>query len=291
MRQQDLGGVLVDTVDDGSGMEFGLRRLLPEATEDHIEELIAAFGDEHINAETLALRLSLHSFLVRTKHHTILVDTCLGNDKERPTRPRFSRRKTPYLAILRGLGVAPEDVDFVLCTHMHHDHIGWNTRLEDGRWVPTFPNARYMMAEREYAYWLERTKRGETVNHGAFADSILPVVERGQAVFVKEDDVICENVRYEHFPGHSPGNVVIRLEGSAGHALCTGDIVHSPVQFRFPHLLTSCEDPLLARESRLKVFEMAADTDAMLLPAHFKSPTAGRVRREGARYRYDFVDG
>jgi glyoxylase-like metal-dependent hydrolase (beta-lactamase superfamily II) len=292
MRQLEIGGVLIDKFGDGPDIEFGLRRLLPTASEEILDELIAVYGDRHVNAAKRTLRLAMHSFLIRTSSHVIVVDTCLGNDKERPTRPHFHHRKTPFLENLRALGVSPEEVDFVMCTHMHSDHTGWNTRLENGRWVPTFPNARYVMARKEYEHWLEcsRTQPASELLHGSFADSVLPVVESGQAMMVDESDHICDHIRIEYFVGHSPGNVAIFVDGERGQAVCTGDIIHSPVQFRYPDLLTSCDDPEQARRSRLRLYERVVDTSTILLPAHFQDPTAGYLRSEGTRLRYEYID-
>lgn len=291
MRQLNLGGVQIDKFGDGPDTPFALSRLLPHADPELLNELAAIYGAPHLEADGRTLRLAMHSFLVRTKHHTIMVDTCLGNDKERPGRDYFHHRQTPYLDNLKALGVAPEDIDFVLCTHMHSDHVGWNTRLDNGRWVPTFPKARYVMARKEYDHWAALAQDGRVKElHGSFEDSVLPVVETNQAMFWDQDDHICEHVRFEYFIGHSPGNVAIHLAGSAGEAICSGDIVHSPVQFRYPDLLTSCPDAEAARQSRLRLYDQIVDTSKILLPAHFQSPSAGLLRSAQVGMHYEFVN-
>ncbi len=121
---------------------------------------------------------SVHSWVLRTKHNTILIDSCAGNDKHRPSLPRFHQLKLPFLERLATAGVTPESVDFVLCTHLHADHCGWNTRLLDGRWVPTFPNAKYVFSKAEQDHWAGPAGR-QGFNAGVYADSVLPVVESG----------------------------------------------------------------------------------------------------------------
>ena len=167
-------------------------------------------GARLIDPATGNLMFSFHSFVVKTGHHTILIDSCLGNDKERPTRPQFHRLRTSFIADLAGAGVRPEDVDYVMCTHLHWDHVGWNTRLENGRWVPTFPKARYMMARREFSHWEGVHQNGEDSPHRhAFEDSVLPVVRTGQSVLVDDDYALDDGLWFEGAPGHTPGNVVI----------------------------------------------------------------------------------
>jgi len=144
-----------------------------------------AFGYARASGKVM---FSFHTFIVKTGKHTILIDSCLGNDKERPTRPQFHRMRTPYLADLARVGVRPEDVDYVMCTHLHWDHVGWNTRLENGRWVPTFPNARYVMARRQFSQWQEVHQNGEDTPHRrAFEDSVPPVGRTGQSVLADDD--------------------------------------------------------------------------------------------------------
>jgi glyoxylase-like metal-dependent hydrolase (beta-lactamase superfamily II) len=268
-----------------------LSKLWADAPPDIVAEAMRLFPDL-VNVATRATWLSFHTFLVRTRSHVILIDTCLGTGKPRPGRPELQHRATPYLENLHALGVAPEQVDFVFCTHLHADHVGWNTQLKDGRCVPTFPNAQYVILRREYQHWLAQSQSADPASflQGSFADSVLPVVERGQALIVDEADHICDGVRLELYPGHTAGNAIVHLTGSTGAAICSGDVVHSPMQLHFPQLLTRCEDPYLARASRLRLLESIADTPILLLPAHFPDPTACRVLRANGRYGWVFAD-
>jgi glyoxylase-like metal-dependent hydrolase (beta-lactamase superfamily II) len=297
MRTQAFGGMTIDRVIESEGPFFKLDFLLPEAPPD----LLAANADwlapVFVEPASGMLRLSFHAFVIRTRHHTILVDGCIGNDKERPLRPHWHRQKFPFLERLAAIGVAPEQVDFVLCTHLHADHVGWNTRLRDGRWVPTFPNARYVFAKTEYEYW-EREHRaalaagGEPPNHGSFADSVLPVVEAKRADLVADDHAIDDGVWLEGAAGHTPGTVVIHARGGGktgreSDAVFLGDIIHSAAQFAAPTLSSRfCADAAASRRTRCGLIERFAERDTLILAAHFPTPTAGRIVRHRDVFRF-----
>jgi len=239
------------------------------------------------------LVFGFHCFVVNTGRHTILIDSCLGNEKERPMRPQFHRLRTPFLADLAAAGIAPEAVDFVMCTHLHWDHVGWNTRLENGRWVPTFPNARYVMARREFEHWQAVQQRGEESPHRlAFEDSVLPVVRTGQAMLVDDDYAFEDGMWFESAPGHTPGNVVIHARSRDEHAVFLGDVIHHQFQLMQPDWSTlACSDHALSRATRKRLIEEYAERGTRLLPAHFPAPTAGRIVRRGSAYRYVFEQG
>jgi glyoxylase-like metal-dependent hydrolase (beta-lactamase superfamily II) len=243
-----------------------------------------------IDPATGKLVFSFHCFVVRTGRHTILIDSCLGNDKERPTRPQFHRLCTPFLADLANAGVRAEEVDYVMCTHLHWDHVGWNTRLENGRWVPTFPNARYVMARREFEHWQGAHARGgDSPHHLAFEDSVLPVVRAGQSVLVEDDYQFEDGLWFESAPGHTPGNVVIHARSRDERALFLGDVLHHQFQLMQPAWSTlACSDREQSRATRTRLVETHADLGTRLLPAHFPAPTVGRIVRRGSAFRYAF---
>ena len=236
------------------------------------------------------LIFSFHCFIVKTGRHTILIDSCLGNDKERPTRPQFHRLRTPFLADLADAGVTVEDIDYVMCTHLHWDHVGWNTRLENGRWVPTFPNARYIMARREFDHWQSVQQRGEDSPHRlAFEDSVLPVVRSGQSVLVDDDYAFEDGLWFESAPGHTPGNVVIHAASRDDRAVFLGDVVHHQLQLARPDWSTlACTDRELSRRTRTRLIEEYAERGTRLFPSHFAAPTVGRIVRHGSAYAYAF---
>jgi len=181
----------------------------------------------------------------------------------------------------------------VMCTHLHWDHVGWNTRLLDGKWVPTFPNARYIVGRTEYDYWHTRFQRGdEGIHLISFEDSVLPVVREGRAVVVDDDYELDKGIWLEPCPGHSPGHVLINLASNGARALASGDVIHHRIQLAFPELSTIADtDRALARTTRTALIERLADTPTVLLPAHFPPPVFGRVVRSGQGFGYAAVDG
>jgi len=229
------------------------------------------------------------SFVVQHESLTIVIDTCFGNDKERPDFLLGHQLQTPFLERLQAAGCDPADVDLVLCTHMHVDHVGWNTRLANGRWVPTFPNAKYVFSEEEYAqYGPENIRPGSPRPFRcAYQDSVLPVIEAGQAVMVSGEHQVNEILTLLPSPGHTPGHVTIRAADGDQSGLFLGDVMHNPVQMADPDLNSAyCEIPHLARESRRQLLERAVDTHALLVPGHFLAPHVGRVARDRDRYRF-----
>ena len=226
------------------------------------------------------LLLCFQSYVVKTPHHTILVDSCIGNDKPRPNRPKWNMKTDDtYLRGLSAAGFAVDDIDFVMCTHLHVDHVGWNTRLENGRWVPTFPKARYVFAKQEYDHWFAQNAKTEIP---PFADSVLPVVEAGRHELVGNDHQIGDHVRILPTPGHTPGHVAIAMGRGKDDAVFSGDLMHSPLQTLYPELSIKFDvDPVRATTTRRSFLERYCDTDTLCCPAHFPSPSVGKIKRKG----------
>ena len=251
----------------------------------------------YFSTEDFKWRLSIHTFVVRTPHHTILVDTCVGNDRKRSV-PAWDHMRTDYPARLAAAGVAPEEVDYVFCTHMHVDHVGWNTRLDNGRFVPTFPNAKYLFHRVEWEHW---KKTEEEIQAEVVKDSLLPVVDAGLAEMVESDHVIEDGVRLHPTPGHTPGHCSVLLgegRGSGGggdgggdgggggdgaaDAVITGDLIHHPFQVAEPDWASRvCWDPQMAARTRREFVERYADTATLVLGTHFAPPTAVRIASGG----------
>ena len=237
------------------------------------------------------LRVSFQSFVVRTPQGTLLVDTCVGNHKERLMLPEWHQQEFPYLDRLRKTGLTPADIDFVCCTHLHGDHVGWNTRLENDRWVPTFPKAKYLFADTEIAYWSQlHEAEPDNMYRQVWDDSVLPVLLSDQAERVDSDAEILSGVRLRPAPGHTPGNLVIELNDGSARAVLAGDVVHHPVQIEQPHWCSNFDgDPDQARLTRSALLEKLADTDTIMLPAHFAAPTAVRILSEADGFFYATV--
>ena len=290
MQHTTIGAFAVDRIADYQGPFFPPGDFFPDFDPTVVEEHAALLGPRLIEPGTGKLVFSFHSFVVRTGRHTVLIDACIGNDKERPSRPQFHRMRSSFIDDLAKLGVKPEEVDYVMCTHLHWDHVGWNTRLQDGKWVPTFPNAKYVMAKREFDHWQDFQLSGADSPHAlAFGDSVLPVVKSGQALLVGDDYALDDGLWFESHPGHTPGNVVIHAKSGGARGLFIGDVLHHPLQCLKPEWSTmACTDPDLSRVSRTRLVNEHADTDTLILPAHFPSPTAGHIRRHNAAFRFDF---
>ncbi len=242
---------------------------------------------DHYDPASGLLRLSVHSWLVRVGGRNVLLDACVGNEKSRPLRPFWDRLRTPYLERLAAAGAPPERIDLVLCTHLHMDHVGWFTRLADGRWTPTFPNARYVWSRADWDHYraLDDDPATGPVNQGSFRDSVRPVVEAGLADMVTGAHDIDEHLRLEPAPGHTPGTVAITLASRGASAVFCGDILHHAVQVHHPDWNSfACADAAAARASRRRVLERCAGTGALLMPAHFGAPFVCHVAARGAGF-------
>ncbi len=225
------------------------------------------------------LILPVQGFLLKTPTHTILVDSCVGNDKTAPNDPDWNKRSdVRFVAALTAAGVAFEDVDYVLCTHLHIDHVGWNTRLEDGRWVPTFPNARYLMPAADEE--MQRTR-----DTPVFNESVLPVIEAGQAEMVQPGHKLGKEITLMPTPGHTPGHVSVVLQSGDDRAVITGDAMHCSAQCQHPewHFLYD-SDPNLAVASRTDLLGHAAETGCLVLGSHFSLPSLGRVQEDNGSF-------
>lgn len=259
----------------------------PRIFSDHPELGAANFW----HAGSAKVMSSMHSWLVRTGDHTILIDTGCGNHKRRalPLFQRFHMLDLPFLANLAALGVQPDDVDLVICTHLHVDHVGWNTQLVDGRWIPTFPKARYIFGRAEFDHW-RAPEAGLALmpeNGDVIADSVMPVVEAGQAEFIGDGDRILPGLEVEAAPGHTAGQLMVKLTSGTEAMVFSGDCIHQPMQVYRPDWNSRfCEDAAVARATRRRLLEYCADRRALIMPAHFGAPHTGFVQRAGSGWRF-----
>lgn len=283
MKPQAIGSIAVSKVVE-TVQDFDPMASFPDADRAAFAANRDWLAPHFFNFDTFRMLLSMHTFVVRTARHTILIDTCIGNHKDRPAIPFWHQRNGPFLDFLRAGGVEPESVDFVMCTHLHADHIGWNTRLDNGRWVPTFPNARYIFSRADYeaAAKLRPGERG----YQPYVDSVLPVVAAKQADIVGNDFAIDDQVTILPTPGHTPGHYCVRLQSQGQQGIMTGDLIHHPIQVVHPEWTTVfCGDAAASRDQRIRFVDTYADSGALLFAAHFGGPTAGRiVRRNGATH-------
>lgn len=231
-----------------------------------------------------ALRLSIHALLVEAPGLRLVVDTCIGNGRPRKFlggRPLA----TPFLEHLAEAGWSREGVDAVVCTHLHVDHVGWNTVLEHGRWVPTFPKARYLIGRAEYDYW---SAEGDDEQQMILSDSIKPVFDAGLVELIEMDHRLSAEIRLVPTPGHTPGHVSVAIHSQGERAMITGDAMHHPCQLAHPDWSPPFDvDQAASEATRRRLLEEVADQPVLVIGTHFAAPTAGHVKRDGAAYRFE----
>jgi glyoxylase-like metal-dependent hydrolase (beta-lactamase superfamily II) len=248
----------------------------------------AARDPRFVDPATGLLRMSYHSLVLRTRHGNVLVDTCVGNDKQRPLIKDWHLQHFPYLSRLAQLSLTPDDIDYVCCTHFHADHVGWNTRLHNGTWVPTFPKARYLFAEPEVRYWDQvQRENPQHIFTQSWNDSVSPVIEAQQADIVAPDHEVVTGVQLRPAFGHSPGNVVIHVGAGNDRAVLSGDVMHHPVQIERPDWNSVFDqNKAEAQATRTALLADVADGCTHLIAAHFAGPTALRLTEEGGKFSY-----
>ncbi len=258
--------------------------ILPDATPENLLE-VAWCRPHFVDGEGQAV-MSVHALLVESQGQKIVVDTCVGNDKNLPVMKAWHRKQGgSFLADLAEAGFAPDAVDTVLCTHLHVDHVGWNTRLEGGRWVPTFPNARHLWNRDEYEYW---AKTDPAEFGDVIGESVRPVYEAGLVDLVAEDHAVTDEVQLEPTPGHTPGHVSVHIRSRGEEAVITGDLIHHPSQIARPGWRSSADwDGAMGEATRRAFLERYADGPVLVIGTHFAAPTAGRLVRDGESYRLD----
>ncbi len=282
MNQWQIGKVRITRVIE---MEVagGTRFILPQATRDVVKDigwLIPHFADEEGN-----LIMSIHALVVETPEHKIVVDTCIGNDKQRSI-PTWTNLQLPFLDDLKTAGYDRMEIDTVMCTHLHVDHVGWNTMLVDGEWIPTFPNARYLLGREEYEYWSQAD--ADELNQGVMGDSVNPVFDAGLVDLVDMNHRICDEVYLEPTTGHTPGHVSVHIESEGEEALITGDCIHHPCQIEKLDWSSSADyDAEASKVTRQALMDKYADQDILIIGTHFATPTAGHLKTKEDGYWLD----
>jgi glyoxylase-like metal-dependent hydrolase (beta-lactamase superfamily II) len=256
--------------------------LIPDATPEALGR--HAWLRPHFVLDDGRVPLSIHAFVVESEGARILVDTCIGNDKARPVRS-WDQRQGSFLDDLEAAGFAPDSIDRVLCTHLHVDHVGWNTRLDGDRWVPTFPSARYLIGRKEWGYWSEED---DDLARAVLADSVRPILDAGLVDLVDSDLELTSEVRLLSTPGHTPGHVSVAIESDGAKAVITGDLLHHPVQCAHPQWLDSFDvDRPQAERTRLDFLKSCADEGTLVLATHFAAPTSGLIIPDGDAWRFE----
>jgi glyoxylase-like metal-dependent hydrolase (beta-lactamase superfamily II) len=255
---------------------------LKQATPNALREMPWLYP--HFVTADNALLLSIHALLVDAPGLKLIVDTCVGNDKARGLL-HGQKLQTDFLKHIAEAGFAREKVDAVVCTHLHVDHVGWNTMLVDGKWAPTFPNARYLIGKTEYAHW---NNFDESETREIMADSVKPVFDACLAQMVDMDYRISPEIRLTPTPGHTPGHVSVVIESKGQTAVITGDMMHHPCQIGRPHWSPEFDtDKQAAAKTRQVMVDAWADRPILVIGTHFAAPTAGRIKRDGNAYRFE----
>jgi len=284
MTVLQLGDITVRRIVEHENPVYHPSDFFDEATPEAIEPYREWLEPKALCPTTGRMIMPVQSYLVRTRHHTILIDTCCGCQKSYAEPPLWHQRSNDaWLESLAAAGVHAEDVDFVFCTHLHSDHCGWNTRLVDGRWVPTFPNAKYVIARTEY-------HATEAENSEIFIENVQPIVEAKQAVLVDMDYVLDDEIWLEPTVGHTVGHVAVHLKSKGHHAVMCGDLIHTPLQLAEPGWTPTFEYDMAASTNTRKTFlDTHCETDTLILTAHFPSPSVGHIVRRGNGYDFRYV--
>jgi glyoxylase-like metal-dependent hydrolase (beta-lactamase superfamily II) len=281
LNQWQVGNVKITRVIE---MEIagGTKFILPQATRDKVREI--NWLAPHFADSEGKLIMSIHALVVETPTRKMIVDTCIGNDKQRSI-PNWTNLQLPFLEDLRKAGYETDEIDTVMCTHLHVDHVGWNTMLVDGKWIPTFPNARYLMGKKEYEYW-DKAESGnvnsdnaDDLNQGVMGDSVRPVFDAGLIDLVEMDHRVCDEVFLEPTTGHTPGHVSIHIQSEGEEALITGDCIHHPCQIEHLDWASSADfDQTASTTTRVELMERYANRDILIIGTHFATPTAGHLK-------------
>ncbi len=286
--QWQIGSIKITKLEEVFYPEFP--GLLPNVTPELVKQV--KWLSPHFVSPAGHLSLSIHTLIVETPEAKLVVDTCIGNDRNVEPYDVMSMMSTTYLDDMRALGYRPEDIDYVLCTHLHFDHVGWNTRLENGRWVPTFPKAKYLMSQRDLDLFGSVSEHEKDdflqIQRRTYQDALLPILDAGLARPIEGPAKVCEGVCLVPSPGHSPGHCSVLLESNGEQALITGDFLHHPIQCWDPQLSSDADhDTPAAIVTRKRMFEEYADRPVLIIGTHFASPTAGHFVRDGEVYRFN----
>jgi len=288
MRTVEIGDVTITSIVERDGPWRRPEDMFPAYDPDIGRRHLGELDREVFDPVSGRLVITYQTYVVRTPKRTILVDTCTGEDKG--YAPPMDFPKQPWLDGFRDAGLKFDQIDYVFCTHLHIDHCGWNTVLRDGRWVPTFPNAKYVFHKREYAAWEEATKRGDSPPGNVWRYNCEPVVAAGQALLVDDDFQLDDTMWLAPTPGHSPCHCCVNIRSGGQRAVITGDLMHHALQCREPDWSTIFDwDGAEAARSRRRFLGEVAGTSTLVLPIHFPHPTAGRVEVDGDRFRYRFL--
>ena len=283
IRHWKIGDVEVARIVEVNEHVDDMTMLLPQGTPEFVQSF--PWLVPHFATPAGKMLISFQCFVLRSRDKRVMIDTCIGADRQREY-PIFCNLQTTFLEDLAAAGFPPKTINTVMCTHLHFDHVGWNTRKVNGRWVPTFPQARYLFGRQEWEHWQHLRRTGGYHNIEHLTDSIDPIIEAGLADFIGPDYHLTDEVSLEPTPGHTPGHVSVHIRSRGEEAIITGDMMHHPVQLAVPGELANFDmDKEQGAKTRRTFVERYADKRVMIIGSHFCNPTSGWIVRDGAAWK------
>ncbi|GAA4405842.1 MBL fold metallo-hydrolase [Advenella faeciporci] len=290
MQVKQIGDIRVTRIQEYSAPSHDPKFLLPEMDQQALEENESWMAPNHWIPHMNKLIVTIQLWVVHAGSNIIVVDTGVGNFKNRQDIPRMHMLNNLILEWLEAAGAPPEKVTHVVLTHLHSDHVGWNTRWVDNRWTPTFPNAKYYIPEQDFRFCEQGKNKEEKIDvfGESFNDSVMPIVNEGLSVMIRPGMEIADCLQVEDAAGHSPGQVAFRIRSQGEEAVFSGDIFHSPMQIVMPEINSGyCIYPDVARNTRYEFLNRAADSNSLILPVHFGDPYCGYIRRNGNGFSFE----
>jgi glyoxylase-like metal-dependent hydrolase (beta-lactamase superfamily II) len=283
IRHWKIGDVEVARIVEVNAWEDDISMLLPDGKAEYVQKF--PWLVPHFATPAGKMLISFQCFVLRSRDRVVMIDTCIGNDRQREY-PVFCNMQTTFLADLAAAGFPPATVNTVLCTHLHFDHVGWNTMKVDGKWVPTFPQAQYLFGRQEFDHWKQLRDTGGYHDFGHIVDSIDPVVEAGLQKLVATDHRITDEVWLEPSPGHTPGHVSVHIRSKGEEAMITGDMMHHPIQLAAPLMPGNFDmDKELGAKTRRAFIERYANGRTMIIGTHFCDPSSGWIVSDGDAWK------
>ncbi len=283
IRHWKIGDVDVARIVEVNAWEDDITMLLPDATPEFVQQL--KWLHPHFATADGKMILSFQAFVLRSRGKTFMIDTCIGNDRQREFDV-FTNMQTSFIQDLRTAGYPPEEISGVLCTHLHFDHVGWNTQKVDGKWVPTFPQARYYFGRAEWAHWQHLRDTGGYHHVDHLVDSIDPVIDAGLVDFIDPDFQLTDEVSLIPTPGHTPGHVSVLIRSGGQQAVITGDMMHHPIQLAVPATHGRFDmDAAAGAQTRVDFIGRFANTPTLVIGSHFSDPSAGHIVSDGASWK------